>query len=91
MKAKKENKSYRIKDELEKNRYLKEGYDIYDDDGKLLEHSPLKKIAYSAYAELKEENKTLKAENETLMERVKTLEAEAEVITKKAASKKNGE
>ena len=84
MKAKKENKSYRIKDDLEKSRYLKEGYDIYDDDGNLLEYSPLKKIAYSTYVKLEEENKALKA-------RVAELEAEIESTTKKTASKKTGE
>lgn len=61
MKAKRENKVYTITTEQEKNRYLKEGYDIYDDDGKLLEYSPLKKIAYSEYAKLLEENAALKA------------------------------
>ena len=62
MKAKKENKTYRITSELEKQRYLKEGYDIYDDEGNLLEYSPSKKIAYSAYAALQKENEELKAE-----------------------------
>ena len=47
MKAKKENKIYKIVTEEEKNRYLKEGFDIYDDSGKLLEYSPAKKISYS--------------------------------------------
>lgn len=60
MKAKKENKTYRITSELEKQRYLKEGFDIYDDEGNLLEYSPSKKIAYSAYAALLKENEELK-------------------------------
>ena len=64
MKAKKENKVYRIATETEKKRYLKEGYDIYDDDGNILEHSPLKKIAYGEYAKLLEENNRLKKEIE---------------------------
>lgn len=66
MKAKKENKVYRIATEAEKKRYLKEGYDIYDDDGNVLEYSPLKKIAYNAYAKLLEENKLLQEENQKL-------------------------
>ena len=61
MKAKKENKVYTINTDQEKSRYLKEGYDIYDDNGNLLEHSPLKKIAYSEYAKLLAENTALKA------------------------------
>lgn len=67
MKAKKENKVYTIATEQEKSRYLKEGYDIYDDSGNLLEHSPLKKIAYSEYAKILEENIKLKAENAELI------------------------
>lgn len=61
MKAKKENKVYRITTEQEKQRYLKEGFDIYDDEGNLIEYSPTKKIAYSKYAELLDENKVLRA------------------------------
>lgn len=68
MKAKKENKVYRITTEVEKKRYLKEGFDIYDDDGKILEHSPLKKIAYSEYAKLQGENAALKEEIKVLQE-----------------------
>ena len=64
MKAKKENKVYQITTESEKKRYLKEGYDIYDDKGNITEHSPLKKIEYSKYAELKKENAILKAKIE---------------------------
>lgn len=62
MRAKKENKVYRIHTESEKQRYLKEGYDIYDDAGNLLEHSPLKKISYSAYAALQAELAALKSQ-----------------------------
>ncbi|EEC58166.1 hypothetical protein NQ488_04825 [[Bacteroides] pectinophilus] len=66
MKAKKENKIYKIVTEEEKNRYLKEGFDIYDDSGKLLEYSPAKKIAYSEYAKLLKENEELKAKLKAL-------------------------
>lgn len=96
MKAKKENKIYQINGEIEKQRYLKDGYDIYDDEGKLLEHSPLKKIAYSDYDKLVKENASLKAENERMKMRLAELEvgtnADGEAKTgKKAASKKAGE
>ena len=80
MRAKKENKSYRISTEQEKQRYLKDGYDIYDDEGKLLEYSPLKKIAYSEYDKLKKENEELRA---------KVVESEA--LANKATAKKAGE
>lgn len=77
MKAKKENKIYKITTDAEKQRYLKEGYDIYSDAGQLLEHSPLKKIAYSEYAKIQEENAALKAENAILKKRVEELETNA--------------
>ena len=93
MKAKKENKSYRISTEQEKQRYLKDGFDIYDDDGKLLEYSPLKKIAYGEYAKLQAENASLKAENEALRTRVAELESEEaeKDVVKKTTAKKAGE
>lgn len=66
MKAKKENKVYKVTTDVEKQRYLKDGYDIYDDDGKIIEYSPLKKIEYGKYKKLEEENNSLKAEIESL-------------------------
>jgi hypothetical protein len=62
MKALKDNKEYTINDE-QKQRYLEEGYDVYSNDGNLLEYSPKKKIEYSKYAALEKENKSLKEEN----------------------------
>ena len=38
MKAKKENKVYEV-DKATKDRYTKAGYDIYDDEGKLIENA----------------------------------------------------
>ncbi len=65
MKARKENKVYTIS-ENEKKRYLNTGFDIYDDDGELIEHSPLKKITVAEHEKevlaLKEENAALKAQ-----------------------------
>lgn len=60
MKAKKDNKIYRII-EAQKKRYLADGYDIFDDEGNLLEYSPLKKIEYNRYVEVVKENEELKA------------------------------
>lgn len=91
MKAKKENKVYAINSEQEKQRYLKEGYDIYDDDGNIMEYSPKKKIAFSEYMKLVRENEQLHA-------RVAELETKEESATKpenepekKAGTKKVGE
>lgn len=64
MKAKKENKVYTITTDQEKQRYLKEGFDIFDDEGNILEHSPIKKIEYGKYAALKKELEELKQNGE---------------------------
>lgn len=45
--ARKENKVYTINEQM-KDRYLKEGFDIYEN-GEIVEHTPLKKIAYSEH------------------------------------------
>ncbi len=59
LKAVKANKEYSINEDM-KQRYLDDGYDICDDKGKIIEHSPKKKIDYSEYAKLKEKNRALK-------------------------------
>lgn len=74
MKAKKDNKVYQINSEAEKEHYLKMGFDIYGDDGKIVQHSPTKKIAYSEYVQLQEENKALKEENAKLKKEAKMVE-----------------
>ncbi len=93
MKAKKENKVYVINTEQEKERYLKEGFDIYDDDGKVVAYSPLKKIAYSDYMKAVKEIGRLQ---EFVAERnaeVEALKAENAALKaeKKAGTKKAGE
>ena len=57
LEARKENKVYKI-NEVQKDRYLKDGFDVYQD-GKLIEHSPKKLIKYSDHVKKMEE---LKAE-----------------------------
>lgn len=61
LKAVKANKEYSISEEM-KQRYLDDGYDICDEKGNIIEYSPKKKIEYSKYAILLEENKKLKKE-----------------------------
>ena len=46
MKARKENKVYDI-NETSKQTYLDQGFDIYDDNGKVIEYTPLKTIKYN--------------------------------------------
>lgn len=53
MRAKKDNKVYDI-DQSQANRYMKQGFDIYNDDGSLNSYSDLKTIKYSDH--LKEVN-----------------------------------
>lgn len=48
MKAVKANKQYTIA-ETEKAAYLAQGYDIIDDSGAVVEHSPQATVAYSEY------------------------------------------
>ena len=64
MKATKGNKVYTI-DEASKNRYKAEGFDIYDDDGNLLEYGRGKMIAFEQYEAVKKELDELKASSPT--------------------------
>jgi len=61
LKAVKANKEYSISEDM-KQRYLDDGYDICDEKGNIVEYSPKKKIEYSKYAALVEENDKLKKE-----------------------------
>ena len=94
MKAKNENKVYTINTDQEAQRYLKDGYDIYDDDGNVRDYSPKKKIAFSEYMKAAKEIERLQAlvaekdaENETLKAEIAALQQPA----RKAESKKAGE
>ena len=94
MKAKKENKVYTINTEQEAQRYLKDGYDIYDDDGNVRDYSPKKKIAFSEYMKAVQEIERLQAlvaerdaENGALKAEIAALQQPA----RKAESKKAGE
>ena len=59
MKAKKLNKVYDI-DNASKASYLKQGYDIYNDNGECIEHSPLSVVPYSEYDKVVKELEALK-------------------------------
>lgn len=59
MLAVKENKVYKIT-ETEKERYLSQGFNITDDKGNVIEHSPLSKVPYSEYAKVVKELEALK-------------------------------
>lgn len=82
MKARKENKVYRISTEEEKQRYLRDGYDIYSDEGELIEYSPQRKISLSQYEAVRKENESLKKANEALTEENGVLKEQNEALQK---------
>lgn len=61
MKAIKDNKVYMI-DETSKRAYLSQGYDIIDDSGDIIEHSPVSTVPYSEYAKVIAENEVLQSQ-----------------------------
>lgn len=52
------------------------GYDIYDDEGKIIAYSKLKTVPYEQYAALSEELEKCKAENKALKKELKELKKE---------------
>lgn len=58
--AKKANKVYRV-DETNKGTYLKQGYDILDEKGNVIEHSHQSTVKYAEYEKVKKELEELKA------------------------------
>ncbi len=84
MKAVKANKVYTV-DETTKDTYLAQGFNIIDDKGKVIEHSPSSSVSYEAYSKVVAENKALKAE-------IKKLRVEDEKqVSVEDTSKKKGE
>ncbi len=90
--ARKENKEYKINESM-KSAYLNEGYDIYNEDGEIIEYSPKKTITMNEHlkevAKLKEELETVKTKtsNEELTNKITELEkdlAKANEVPKNA-------
>lgn len=75
MYASKANKVYPV-DANTKVSFAERGFDILDDDGKIIEHAKGKKIDYAKYQKLAEENEKLAEENARLAEENKKLTAE---------------
>lgn len=73
MKAVKANKEYRVT-EANKQMYLNDGYDIIDDEGKVIEYSPKKTVKYSEYQKLEKELAELKANGGSDAELTKQVE-----------------
>lgn len=62
MKAVKGNKVYTI-DESQKNSYLKQGFDITEDNGTIIDYGAGKTIDYKKYKELEDKYAALESEN----------------------------
>lgn len=66
MKAIKGNKAYTVNTDEEAKAYRAQGFDIYDDNGKIKEHGLGKTVSLEKYEALEKENAKLKAENKKL-------------------------
>ncbi len=66
LKAIKGNKVYKISTDEEAKVYKTQGFDIYDDNGKIKEHGLGKTVSLEKYEALEKENAKLKAENKKL-------------------------
>ena len=77
MKARKENKVYTI-DTTSKEKFLKDGYDIYDDDGKLIANAKNKTVPYEEYEKVVKEL----AKAKTLLEEKSKVEKNEKDFTK---------
>ncbi|MCH5297880.1 MAG: hypothetical protein J1E85_09445 [Ruminococcus sp.] len=62
MKAIKDNKAYTVNTAEEAKTYKAQGFDIYDDNGKIKEHGLGKTVSLEKYEALEKENAKLKAE-----------------------------
>ena len=72
MKATMGNKVYTI-DETQKSMYQAQGYDIVDDEGKVIQYGAGKSVSYEEYKALEEKVVKLEKENKKLKEENKEL------------------
>lgn len=72
MKAVMENKVYTI-DETQKTMYQAQGYDIIDDEGKVIQYGAGKSVSYEEYKTLEEKALKLEKENKKLKDEIKEL------------------
>lgn len=77
--AVKDNVEYSI-EEIEKKKFIEDGYDIYDENGKKIAEGANKKVSAKQYSDLKKEYDNL---NKTISEK----EAEIAELNKKLAEK----
>lgn len=77
MKATKGNKVYTI-DETQKAMYQAQGYDIVDDEGKIVQYGAGKTVTYEKFKEIEDKATKLEKENKKLKEEVKELKKGAQ-------------
>lgn len=76
MEAVKGNKVYTI-DEVQKDVYQAQGYDILDEYGEVIQHGAGKSVSYEQFQKASDEIAKLKAENKKLKDKIKELEKNA--------------
>ncbi len=86
MYAKKANKVYRV-DDITKETYLKQGFDICDDEGKVVERSKQATVPYAEYEKVTKELLNVKAELETAKAELETLKTSDKADNKKSDKK----
>ena len=62
MRAVKDNREYTLGSDIEKRLYQKRGFDIFDDEGKLIAYGAGRTVPLEEHLKLKEENEKLKKE-----------------------------
>lgn len=72
MKASKDNKVYTIT-EAEKDFYIKQGFDITEDNGTVIAHGAGKSVSYEEYKTLEQKALKLEKENKKLKDEIKEL------------------
>lgn len=89
MYAKKANKVYRV-DDVTKDGYLKQGYDICDDSGNIIEHSAKATIPYAEYEKVLKELSDTMSELETIKAELKNIKSSDRQESKKKTESKSG-
>lgn len=77
MKATKGNKVYTI-NQSQQEHYVREGFDILDDNGKLVKRGAGKTVSYEKYQTVANENTTLKKQLKTAQEALKKAKEQKE-------------
>ena len=86
MKAIKENREYTIT-EADATSFKNEGYDIYDDNGKLVAYGVGKTVSYEQYAKIVEQKEIANDEIVALKDQIESLNGEIEKLTAKLKAK----